>query len=125
MYEIDDYEIFHWKCLSCSHQFSFCWNTMDMKHNFDRFFKCCECDRLYYIDCHENKDIVDSIFAAANDEAKRGLELEKHLPPCDCGGAIKFYDKNCPNCGEQDFQNKFETIELIKASREISRVHLI
>ena len=118
MNELDDYVVFTWKCKTCDHQFVHYWNSMDMKHNFDRFFKCDVCECLYYINCYENVEITNVVFNIFEDEYEQGSELERYLSPCSCGGRLVYYSPRCPQCGENDV-NKFIELKAVQANHEI------
>ena len=97
---------------------------MDMKHNFDRFYKCNSCERLYYLSNLIHKDIIDRVNSKIESYLDQSKELEKLLPTCSCGSNLEYYSCICPYCGEVSTKN-FEVINKSIVKHEIFYTQLI
>ena len=96
--ENDEYERYQCRCKKCNIQFLYDWPTLDMRHNFDRCYVCQKCQKKYFINLYDTKELFDTICKNKNNDNDRCDELAMHLPCCSCGGILVFTTNRCPIC---------------------------
>ena len=98
---------------------------MDMKHNFSMYFRCNDCESLYYAEYWENKDLVEKLMEKMNEKEKDwGKIVGPYLPKCMCGSNLKYYENQCPQCKESFEKAKFRVINCVKDKHEIKKIKL-
>ena len=97
----DEFEEYIVGCKNCNTESYYYWPTLDMKHNFDRFYRCSYCENLFYINLYDlHEGIWENICKNTEDDEERCSMLITYLPKCTCGNELEINKRQCMNCKE-------------------------